>query len=205
MPKVSTREYRVLTQLNPAQSESKKLIDSDYYVEGYAARFEPYVMREFDNVKVYEQIDPSAFEGADMSDVIMQYDHEGRVMARTSNGTLVIDVRSDGLFIGADLSKSDASRELYNDIAEGLVTKMSWSFIVEEDEYDTTTRTRLVKKIRKVYDVSAVSIPANNDTTIQTRSYFDGVIEAEKLEKLERRKKALKLKALLLEEEFKNE
>jgi phage head maturation protease len=61
-------------------------------------------------------------------------------------------------------------------------------------KYNKDTRTRTILKIKKVYDVSAVSIPASNDTEISARSYFDGVIEAEKQELLERKKKILKLK-----------
>ena len=100
-------------------------------------------------------------------------------------------------FIFADLSKSESARSLYEEIENELVTKMSWAFVVSEDEYNRDTRTRIIKKVKKVYDVSAVSIPANSDTDISARSYFDGLIEVEKLEKLEQRKKILKLKLML--------
>jgi phage head maturation protease len=71
---------------------------------------------------------------------------------------------------------------------------MSWAFTVAEDEYDREARTRTITKIKKVYDVSAVSIPANGDTEISARSWLNGVIEAERRESLERRKKILKIK-----------
>lgn len=156
-------------------------------------------MYEFEGVKFYEKIDRNAFVGADMSDVIMQYDHSGRVMARQSNSSLVIEPDNDGLFIYADLSKSSASKELYEDISAGLVTRMSWAFTVAEEEYDKESRTRIIKRVKKVYDVSAVSIPANDGTLISARSFFDGEIEKEKQELLERKRKILKLK-LKLEE-----
>ena len=132
-----------------------------------------------------------------MSDIIMQYDHEGKVMARKSNQTLIVEPNEDGLFICADLSKSSASKELYEEISNELVTRMSWAFTVAEDSYDRDTRTRIILKVKKVYDVSAVSIPANQDTGISARSYLNGVIEVEKQELLERRKKLLKLKLML--------
>lgn len=186
--------------LETTQPQEKRL-DSNFYVEGYATTYEPYELYEIDGIKYYEQIDRNAFIGADMSDVIMQYDHEGRVLARQSNGSLIVEPSDDGLFICADLSHSSASKDLYEDITSGLVTKMSWAFTVAEDEFDRDTRTRIIKRVNKVYDVSAVSIPANADTLINARSFFDGVIEEEKQELLERRKKLLRLKLKIMEED----
>ena len=137
-----------------------------------------------------------------MSDIIMQYDHQGRVLARKSNGSLIVEPNEKGLFICADLSKSDASRSLFEDIENELVTRMSWAFTVAEDSYDRETRTRTILRVKKVYDVSAVSIPANEDTLINARSYFNGVIEEEQQELLKREKqiKRLELKLKLMEE-----
>lgn len=185
--------------LDPTPQETKRL-DTDYYVEGYATTFNPYELYEYDGIKYYEKIDRNAFDGADFSDVIMQYDHQGRVLARQSNQTLIVEPNDEGLFICADLSKSDASRSLYEDIQNELVTRMSWAFTVAEDAYDKETRTRTILRVKKVYDVSAVSIPANEDTLISARSFFDGVIEEEKQELLERKKQQLKLKIKLMEE-----
>jgi HK97 family phage prohead protease len=197
---VDKREYRQLMMLQ-AQVSNEKRIDSDYYVEGYAASFnKPYMLYEADGIKFYEVIDRHALDGADMSDVILQYDHTGKVFARKSNRTLIVEPDTTGLFVCADLSKSAASKDFYEEISNGLITKMSWGFVVAKDAYDRNTRTRTILKIKKVYDVSGVSIPANPDTEISARSYFDGLIEAERQELLERRKKILKLKLEL--EEF---
>lgn len=186
MPINQNREYRAMPSLSIAD---KKRIDSDFYVEGYATTFnDPYLLYERDGVKYFEVIDRNALDGADVSDVIMQYDHAGRVRARTSNRTLGIEPDGHGLFTYADLSRSGAAKELYEDIANGLITKMSWAFTVADEDYDRTTHTRTIKRIKKVYDVSGVSIPANIGTDISARSYFDGVIEMEKQELLERQK-----------------
>ena len=109
---------------------------------------------------------------------------------------LGVEANDNGLFTFADLSKSRAAQDMFEEIKNGLVTKMSWAFRVSEDSYDRDTRTRTILKIAKVYDVSAVSIPANADTDISARSYFDGVIEREQQERLERRKKLLKIKLM---------
>lgn len=181
-------------------AEANKRFDTDYYVEGYATTFDdPYILWECDGVQYKEVIDRHALDGADLSDVIMQYDHGGRVFARTGkSNTLLIEPQEHGLFMAADLSKTEQARSMYEDIAAGLVTKMSWAFTVQEDSYDRQTHTRRILKIRKVYDVSAVSFPANPSTDISARSWLDGVIEAEKAERLaaqaaERRKQRLRV------------
>lgn len=182
----------------PAEATTEKRLDSDFYVEGYATTFgKPYELYEFDGIKYYERIDRNALAGADMSDVIFQYNHAGKVLARLSNKTLGLEANDNGLFTFADLSKSRAAQDLYEEIKNGLITKMSWAFYVAEDAYDRDTHTRTILKIKKVYDVSAVSIPANADTDISARSYFDGVIEKEQQERLERRKKLLKIRLMM--------
>jgi hypothetical protein len=189
------REYRTI---QPFQPTTEKRIDTEFYIEGIAATFEPYELYENDGNKYYEKVERSAFDEADLSDVIMQYDHSGKVLARKSNGTLGVETTDKGLTVFADLSKSKAAKEMYEEIANGLVTKMSWAFTVGEDDYNRETRTRTIKKVRKLYDVSAVGIPANGDTEISARSYFDGVIEIEKREALARQKQKIKI---LLESE----
>lgn len=196
MPIVKEREYRMF--LNPVETNDSE----PYTVRGYASTFDPYVLYSFDGIDYSEQISPTAFSAADMSDVIMQYDHEGRVFARQSNGTLEIGVDEHGLKIKADLSSTEGSRGLYEDIRLGLITKMSFAFTVGEDHFDETTNTRVIDRIDKVYDVSAVSIPANPGTDISARDYFNGVIEGMKAERLdaEQRRKKLALKIKLMEE-----
>ena len=154
-------------------------------------------MYELDGVKFYERIDAHALDGADMSDVIMQYDHEGRVFARQSNKTLILVPDHKGLLVAADLGRTDLARGLYQDIDAGMINKMSWAFTVKEEIYDRATHTRTISKIKKVYDVSAVSIPANGDTEISARNFARRSYEAEKQELLNRRVQLLKIRASL--------
>lgn len=165
-------EHRIMQPLTTGTTN--KRFDTDYYVEGYATTFEqPYLLFEFGGQKYYERISKDALVGADMSDVIFQYNHEGKVLARQSNQTLGLEVDTHGLFVCADLSKSRAAQELYDEIKSGLVTKMSWGFTVREESFDKDTLTWTIHKINRVYDVSAVSIPANADTEIAARSRLD--------------------------------
>ena len=198
MPVKKEREYRALAAPLSAVAAAKR-IDTEYYVEGYATTFDkPYLLYEFeDGTKYYERIDAHALDGADMSDVIMQYDHEGRVFARQSNKTLILVPDHKGLLVAADLGKTDLARGLYQDIDAGMITKMSWAFTVAEETYDRVTRTRTILKIKKVYDVSAVSIPANGDTEISARNFAHRSYEAERQELLNRRVALLKIRANL--------
>ena len=153
-------------------------IDSEHYVEGYAARYEPYVLyHDANGEPVHERFERGCFDGCDMSDVIYQYDHAGKVFARTSNGSLIVEPDDQGLFMAADLGRTSAARAHYeDDIKSGMVTKMSWRFRVGEYYYDADTRTIVHTRIAKVYDVSAVSIPANDNTEINARAWVDGEI-----------------------------
>ena len=190
MPIRNDREYRAA---QPFEARDEEMI-----VEGYASTFEPYVLWREGDTEIREQIDPHAFDNADMSDVIMQYDHEGRVFARTSNGTLELSIDDHGLKVRADLSKTAGARQLYEDIKSGMITQMSFAFSIQEDAYDKKEHMRTVTKIRKVYDTSAVSIPANPGTEIAARSYFDGVIEAERAERLAAEERERKIQILKL-------
>jgi len=141
----------------------------NFSVVGYATLFEPYLLHDFGTRKTYEHITRTAFDGVDFSDVIMLYNHEGRVLARCDNGTLEIRADERGLRVWADLSKSKYAREIYEDIAAGLIRQMSWGFTMAEVDHVASgdnTNIQTVKRIKKVYEVSAVSLPANNQTSI---------------------------------------
>lgn len=160
-----------------AETPTERRIDTDHYVEGYAARYEPYeLFRDSDGKPVYERFERGCFDGCDMSDIIMAFDHQGRVLARTGNGSLLVEVTDEGLFFAADLSRTDAARALYGDIKAGMVTKTSWRFAVGEYFYDRDSNTIVHRSVRKIYDVAPVSIPANNDTEINARAWADGEI-----------------------------
>lgn len=193
--KPSERQYRSLAvplNVRAADGATKKRFDTEYYVEGYASTFnDPYVLFEdFDGTKYIEVISPDAFREADMSDVILQFDHTGRVYARMSNGTLIVEPDEHGLFIAADLSRSQGARDLFEEIKAGLITRMSWAFTVTADEYDRETHTTTITRVKKVFDVSAVSIPADPNTEISARNLLNGAIEQSRKE-LARRKSAL--------------
>ena len=181
--------------------ETQQLFDSNYIVSGYATTFEPYEFYEDEGGIIYEKFDRNCFVGCDMSDIIMQYDHSGKVLARQSNKTLIVQPDDKGLFVCADLSKSNAAKDMFEEIQNGLITRMSWGFMPGKWYYDDTTRTIVHTQISKIFDVSSVSIPANQDTEIHARALFDGEINRMRQELSERElnKKKLNLKLKLME------
>lgn len=210
MPKINDREYRNMT-MEVVRDENDE--NETMNVSGYASTFDdPYVLFENDDLIYREQIDKNAFNETDMTDVIMQYDHAGRVFARNSNGTLNITTDDIGLKIDADLSGTEIGRQLYEEIRGGYTDKMSFGFVVDNDEELRTESAdgrvdilRTITNIKKLYDVSAVSIPANNATSISisTRGRIDGVIDEIRAERreaehmaIERQRIEVKAKAL---------
>lgn len=204
MPMKNNREYRnmVLNIETRADGDEPETM----VVSGYASTFEtPYTLYEDGAIILREVVDKDAFEGTDMSDVIFQYNHEGRVIARNSNNTLSVTPDEKGLFIKADLSGTELGRELYEEIRGGYTDKMSFGFTIDRIE---RTRTDLedgridilnrILRVSKLYDVSAVSIPANDGTSIsvETRNQINGVIEEVRAERLNRAKLELKKRLL---------
>ena len=189
--------------LGTVATGTTKRFEAEEYVEGLATTFNtPYLLYEYDGIQFFEVVDRNALDGADLSDVIMQYDHSGMVyarnkMAKNKPPSLLVEPQESGLFIAANLGLTEEARKLYSTINAGLIYKMSWAFRVAEDAYNKETRTRTILKIKKVYDVSAVSYPANADTDISARSWINGAIEAEKREALARQAQIIKLKIKL--------
>ena len=214
------RQYRDLVlEVKEQTDENNSMI-----VEGYASTYnEPYYMfrtkgKDGYTIEVREEISDKAFDNTDMSDVILQYNHEGRVFARMSNGTLKLDKQDPkGLFIKADLGGTEIGRQLYEEIKGGYTNKMSFGFTIdkvsdmrqlEPDNDADEVWVYTIESIRKLYDVSAVSLPQNDFTSISARALADGEINemvAERLqeheEKIARQAKIAELEKLLESED----
>ena len=192
----TNREYRTMElRLAPTENETE---EKSYLVEGYASTFEPYVLFTSDGTDYSERIEPTAFDEADLTDVVFRIDHTGPVYARTSAGSVQLFVDEHGLGNVTDLSRTQKARDLYEEIKAGNYPKMSFAFTVESDHYDRASHTRVIDRIAKVYDISPVSFPANPGTELSARDWFDGVIELEKAERLERERQEQEKRKLQL-------
>ena len=186
-----TRSFSVRVRDETGTEEKPEM-----WVEGYAVRFEsPTVLFEYDGTEYKEQIDRNAFEECQMEDVIFNYNHGGKVMARTRNMTLFLEIRSDGLYIRARLDGTEEGRRLYEEIKGGYIDRMSFRFSVREEAYDKQNHMWTVRRIKRLYDVSAVDIPAYDDTSISARK--QAVMDLEERRKrleLDKRKRKLQLR-----------
>jgi HK97 family phage prohead protease len=205
--KPNERLYRSFAASNFKPVASEETFDEDgnvveqseptYKVRGYYTTFSSeYLLYERTKYwpAEYEQIDPHALDECDMSDVILQYDHVGPVLARQRNGSLVLGTDSHGAWCEAYLGGCQQARDLYESICNGLVVEMSFGFVIDDtDDNDGYTTFKdengdyhtTITRIRRVYDVSAVGRPANPGTDIdemRKRSYLAARIEADRKE-----------------------
>ena len=174
--------------------------DDKMEIKGYAA-----VFNSPETYGYTELIAPTAFDEADLSDVVLRYNHEDTfmVLARTRNKFLKLNVDDKGLYMDAVLQDDIQShKDIFNAIKSGLIDKQSFAFVVDEDNYDYDTDTRTITKIGKVYDVSVVDQPFYNATDVSVARSGDNsefMVRREELRKEHEQKKLLeeKRKALL--------
>ncbi len=190
------RRFEVQTRIVERKAEEAGEAAKELYVEGYAARFNsPTVLFEYEGREYKEQIAPEAFAEADMTDVIMNYNHGGKVVARIRNNTLELKVDDNGLYVRARLDGTEEGRRLYEEIKGGYIDRMSFAFTIKEESYDKDAATWTVRKVKRLYDVAAVDIPAYDDTSIEARK-ADIIAARERAKKqalsLEKSKLALK-------------
>lgn len=181
-----------MTELRALRNEDNKM-----RIEGYAVVFNS------PSHPIYgewiEYVDRSAFNGCDMKDVVLRYNHKDShpIMARTKNQSLQLIVDDKGLKIEAELIDTVSNRDLYKSIKEGLVDKMSFRFSVSKNEWDysTTPTTRRILGFDKIFDVSIVDEPAYEATEVYARSKEEAQEEKRKYQqkKLEFEKEKMKL------------
>lgn len=171
--------------------------DNKMEIKGYAAVFNSPETYDYTEV-----IAPTAFDDADMSDVVLRYNHNDTfmVLARTRNKSLQLSVDEKGLFIDAVLQDDiQQHRDIFNAIKSGLIDKQSFAFVVAEggDTYDYDTDTRTINKIAKVFDASVVDQPFYNATDVSVARDLDNnefINRRNELRKEHEQKQALKEK-----------
>ncbi len=157
-------------------------------IEGYAVIFDSPATHYWT-----ETVERNAFDGCDMTDVCMKYNHEDNylLLARTRNKSLLLEVDDKGLKIKAKLIDTSSNRDIYKSIQAGLLDKMSFAFTVAEDEWDYEKNIRVIKKIDKLFDVSVVDVPFYDSTEIFARSKEEYIKEKDNYTRLTLEKKKL--------------
>lgn len=196
------REFDQKRQLRSFPFVLREDEEKGFYAEGYPIVFEqPTVLFKDGGIEYREVIDRHALDETDMEDVIFNYDHEGKIMARTRNGTLWLTVDEKGLFARMRLDGTQAGREMYEEIKKGYVDKMSFMFSVDPayDDYDPEAHMWTIRKIERLYDVSAVSFPAYEQTSLDARKRAAQEIEGRRRDQAEEQKRMQELRRSIKE------
>lgn len=154
-----------------------------------------------------EIIDKGALAGTDLRDVRLLINHNASMvpLARSrnnnANSTMQLSVDESGLSIRADLDteNNQDAKSLYSAVSRGDITGMSFAFTVEGERWDdleTDYPTRHISNIGKVFEVSAVTFPAYESTSLQARDAealesAKAALESAKRDKLEEERNAI--------------
>ena len=189
--KVNEREYR---DIDISGMELRTMDDGQCVVEGYATKWNEYMLWDDGEYRMFERFNEHSFDKTDLTDDIFMLNHEGRVFARTSNKTLIVQPDEIGLKVTAYLGGTEEGRKIFEEIKGGYLTKMSHGFrsnrktekrtVVENAAENRIDIHREVMDVSKHFDVSVVSQPANDATSISARSISEGVIAEVKQERL---------------------
>lgn len=177
--------------------------DGTKMLRGYALKWG----QRYDLGYFTEEIAHGALDGADMSDVRALYNHDPNfVLGRTAAGTLRLKSDEIGLMYEIDLPDTQAARDLAISVERGDISQSSWAFIIndeddndDEDEdndmrkrgrgekWEDGYKKRTVTRVKRVFDVSPVTYPANPDTTVAKRTIDAAKQEQEQIKLLNQR------------------
>lgn len=172
--------------------------DETNIIEGYAVVFDTVeTMYEYDGIEYKEEIRTGAFDNSQMNDVVLNFNHGGKPVARTKNNTLELSIDSKGLFVRADLSGTAEGRSLYEEVKGGYLDKMSFAFSINAEEYNRDERVRSITEVKRLFDVAIVDIPAYESTSVIARNFYQAEADKDKAEALELERGAISLKLRL--------
>ena len=169
-------------RLNQCEVRADEAEEGKMIIEGYPIIFDKEAYIEGWDGGFYEKVDRHAFDNADMSDVVLRFNHNDDFlpMARTRNKSLTLTPDEKGMFIHAELVDTTENRDIYKLVQSGLLTEGSFAFTVEEQDvmekgewgkpdYELH---RTILKVGKLFDVAICTNGAyGNLTEIYARSY----------------------------------
>ena len=171
--KEQLREQRMMElKILSSDVEQKKMT-----IGGYAIRFDVPQTYVHDGVSYTEVIHRDALSTTKMDRVPLRYNHNDAVivMARTKNGSLLLQKDEFGLRIEADLIDTQSNRDLFKCISEGLIDEMSFAFVIRSGgdtwTYGLDSTTRDIYDIEQIYDVSVVDTAFYESTFVLARSF----------------------------------
>ncbi|KGO27504.1 HK97 family phage prohead protease [Oenococcus alcoholitolerans] len=142
-----------------------RVADNSREISGYIVVFNtPSV-----DIGFTERVDPHAFDGVDMSQVQLLYNHDsGNILARVDSNTLKLSVDDRGLFFSAQMPETTLGNDTLENIRNGNLKGCSFGFTVAEDDwsYNGTGDSRTILKIDQLFEGSITPIPAYPDTSV---------------------------------------
>lgn len=145
-----------------------RALEDEMVIEGYALKFDAPAT----HYGITEVLAKGCLDEADMSDVVMRYNHEDTylLMARTRNKSLELEVDDIGLRFVAHLIPTQSNKDVYEAIKSGLLDKCSFAFTCEDDIWDEEEQHRTILKIGKLFDIAVVNVPYYDDTEVSARN-----------------------------------
>lgn len=144
----------------------------DLTISGVAVVFDQAATVNTPDGSFIEVIERSALANADLSDVKLRIEHDGsKVPLARTPGTLSLEITDKGLCMRASLAgDSPTARDAYAAVKRGDISGMSFGFTVEDDAYDPMTNVRTIRAIKKIYEISLVSDPCYQGTTVSAET-----------------------------------
>lgn len=145
-----------------------RALEDEMIIEGYALKFES----PSTHYGMTEVLARGCLDEADMSDVVMRYNHEDTylLMARTRNKSLELEVDEIGLKFIAHLIPTQSNRDVYEAIKSGLLDKCSFAFTCKEEIWNDEEQLRTIVMIDKLFDIAVVNVPYYDDTEVTARN-----------------------------------
>jgi len=137
------------------------------------------------NLPYTEIIHKGALDGVNLSDVLALYNHDfANVLGRVSAGTLKLNVDDRGLHYVMDIPDTTLGHDVYTNIKNGNLKGLSFRFTIanggEQWKQINGQPTRVISKIATMREISVVSFPAYDDTSIEvTRSFKEFTKQSE--------------------------
>lgn len=147
------------------------------YLEG-----QPIVYNSRTDLGLYDEIiEVGALKNTNLKDVRFLVNHDfnmiplARSRNNTKNSTMQMTVNDEGMSIrvNLDVEGNAKAKELYSAVKRGDISGMSFAFYIDKEEWEdlkTEHPTRRIKSISEIFEVSAVTFPAYEDTNISARN-----------------------------------
>lgn len=171
--------------------ELRAIKDEEKRCEGYAVVFN----KSTDLGWFTEEIDKDAFNDADMSSTFLLFNHDPNiVLAGTQNKSLELKIDKEGLFQRSNIIATSQGKDIYELVKQGIITKMSFGFTIDRDGGEEwisgeEKEHRIIKKVKKLFDVSLVTYPAYDQTSAYARSIDNDELLKEHQRRKEQNKK----------------